>query len=277
MSRNPDLIESNESTSEPGDIAEAAAANSDSLRRSLVASINDVEQAFRRDHPLWWGVTLLGPFLVTIGILASMVVIGGVALASKYVTTALLTFFVLGRFVILCGSDEVTSGWAEQISLAPYQLFFLVTYMDFAVAFFVTFHMGILFRMPWIGEKIAALVSDGKFIMDHHPWIKRIALFGLILFVVFPTSTTGSIGGSIFGRLLGLGRFFTVAGVLIGSVIGNGLMFLFAKEINKYIGPESLWLKFLGVFILILGCVFVEWRYRQTKKRYLAKQDHGSS
>ena len=128
-----------------------------------------------------------------------------------------MAFFVLGRFIILMGFEgDVADKF--NVAMKPGELFAMVTYMDFMTALFVTFHMGFLFRMPYVGPKVATLVWDGKFIMDAQPWVKRMAFLGLVLFVIFPTSTTGSIGGSIFGRLLGLSRFLTVTGVLLGSI-----------------------------------------------------------
>jgi len=121
------------------------------------------------------------------------------------------------------------------------------------------------------------LVWDGKFIMDAQPWIKRVAFFGLVLFVVFPTSTTGSIGGSIFGRLLGLSRWLTVGGVLVGSILGNALMYAFSKQINQYIGPENYWIKILGVALLIVLVFMMEVRYRRVKNKFLDRQSPDQS
>jgi len=95
---------------------------------------------------------------------------------------------------------------------------------------------------------------------------------GLVAFVMFPTSTTGSIGGSIFGRLLGLSRFTTVAGVLVGSICGNGLMYLLSKQLNNYISKDDIWLKVVGALLIVALCVALEWRYRQVKKKFLAKE-----
>lgn len=202
------------------------------------------------------------------------------------------TFFIFGRFIVLVGTEgaAAVSETAEQgfkVLLSPGELFAMVTYMDFMVALFVTFHMGILFRLPNIGPKIAMLVWDGKFIMDAQPWIKRVAFFGLVLFVIFPTSTTGSIGGSIFGRLLGLSRWMTVFGVLLGSIAGNALMYAFSKQINQYIGPENYSIKIIGVALLIVLVFLMELRYRKVKNKFLDRQaaddtgtqsgDHGGS
>ena len=253
----------------------------DELRASLIHSITEFERLFRRQYPLIWGATLIGPVLLTVTLLVLMGLGQGWDLPRNYLWGSLATFFVFGRFVILVGQDGQTiaeaSSWFSELSLTPEQLFGLVTYMDVLIALFVTFHMGYLFRIPWLGQKIAGLASDGKFIMEQQPWLRRLAFFALVGFVIFPTSTTGSIGGSIFGRLLGLGRFRTVLGVVCGSLLGNALMYFFAKEINEWIGPDSFWLKMSGVLLLVIGVMFIELKYRKAKNRYLEDQQHRKS
>lgn len=238
--------------------------DADTLRDELVQSFTAFEASFRKRFPLIWLVTLLMPLVLTAIILALVAFLQSWELAGTFVSHAFLTFFIFGRFIILLGTEG-----DEQILLNPGQLFAMVTYMDFVVATFVTFHMGFLFRAPWIGPKISMLVWDGKFIMDSHPWLRRMAFFGLVTFVIFPTSTTGSIGGSIFGRLLGMSRVSTVLGVLLGSLAGNGLMYIFSKQINQYIGHDNYWLKILGAAILVLLAVLAEMRYRRVKQKYV--------
>lgn len=249
----------------------------DELRRALIDSITSFEKSFREDYPLIWGSTLVGPLLVTLLILIGLGIGYGWETPQRLVLASLATFFFFGRFVILIGQDPTsiseTPAWFSDLGLSPGQLFGMVTYMDVLTALFVTFHMGFLFRLPMLGPKIAGLASDGKFMMEQQPWLRRLAFFALTAFVIFPTSTTGSIGGSIFGRLLGLGRFRTVLGVMLGSLMGNAVMYFFAKEINQWIGPDSWWLKLAGVLLLIAGVMFIEWRYRKAKNKYLADQE----
>ncbi|MGI9515902.1 MAG: hypothetical protein ACR2NP_02550 [Pirellulaceae bacterium] len=245
----------------------------DEMRKSMIKTITDFERNFRKRFPLLWGATLIGPAVLTAVILVLIGLTTGWGLAWKFVMASVATFFVFGRFVILGGQEGQVEGLWEYVALSPGQLFWMVTYMDMMVALFVTFHMGILFRLPWVGEKIAGLASDGKFIMEMQPWLKRLAFVALVGFVIFPTSTTGSIGGSIFGRLLGLGRVRTVLGVIIGSILGNSIMLFFAKEINDFVGPNSTWIKLAGIPILIAGVMFIEWKYRQAKNRYLEAQE----
>lgn len=242
------------------------------LRNELLSSFNEFESSFRQNHTVLWWSTLLGPVVITAVLLFVLGVTVGWHYPQKLISHAILTAAFLGRFVILVGMEGEVEGQFD-ISLHPAELFGLVTYMDFTSAIFVAFHMGFVFRLPIIGDKISMLVWDGKTLLNAHPWIKRMAFAGLVLFVIFPTSTTGSIGGSIFGRLLGMSRWLTVGGVLLGSVLGNGLMFVFANQINQYIDPQDTWIKIVGIVILVSLVVLLELRYQRTKKKFFKKTD----
>ncbi|MEE2826514.1 MAG: hypothetical protein VYE64_07800 [Planctomycetota bacterium] len=247
----------------------STADNPEALHQQLLRSFTDFELSFRRRFPIIWLVTLLAPFVVSIGLILFFGFTDSWSFSRKLIGHAFMTFFVFGRLIILCGLDSNAQD-TYQIALSPAVLFGLVTYLDFMVALFVTFHMGFLFRIPYVGPKVAMLVWDGRFLLNAQPWVKRVAFFGLVVFVIFPTSTTGSIGGSIFGRLLGLSRYMTVLGILIGSFIGNGIMYLFAKQINQYITPDNVWLKVVGVLALVGLVALVEIRYRFVKRKYIA-------
>ncbi|MCH2182962.1 MAG: hypothetical protein MK108_13235 [Mariniblastus sp.] len=243
--------------------------NPEALHQQLLRSFTEFELSFRRRFPIIWLVTLLAPFVVSAGLIIFFGLTDSWSFSRKLVGHAFMTFFVFGRLIILCGLDSSAQD-TYQIALSPAVLFGLVTYLDFMVALFVTFHMGFLFRIPYVGPKVAMLVWDGRFLLNAQPWVKRVAFLGLVVFVIFPTSTTGSIGGSIFGRLLGLSRYMTVLGILIGSMIGNGIMYLFAKQINQYITPDNVWLKVVGVLALVGLVALVEIRYRFVKRKYIA-------
>jgi len=248
-------------------LASTSAKSPESLRVELLDSFTHFEEGFRKDYPLFWLVTLVGPAILTAAILVCLGLIFGWEFSYNVVVHAFLAFFVFGRFIVLLGMPDAVQQ-AYEVTMNPGELFALVTFMDVMVALFVTFHMGFLFRLPYLGPKIAALAWDGKYIMDAQPWIRRMALLGLVLFVMFPTSTTGSIGGSIFGRLLGLSRFLTVAGVMLGSILGNALMYSFSSKINQYIDPSNMWIKIAGGIILVGIFVLIEIRYQSVKKKY---------
>jgi uncharacterized membrane protein len=237
--------------------------DAESFRAALVKSLTTSERAFYTRYPMVWWISLMGPAVFTLLVLVFIGVISGLAVVRKYVVSAFLAFFIFGRFSIP-GATIIGTGITSE------ETCFMLIYMDLMVALFVSFHMGLMFRIPWVGPKLGALVYDGKYILDSHRWIKRFAFLGLIGLVVFPSTATGSIGGSIFGRLLGLGRSLTLFGIAIGTFIGNGIMYFFATQLEPYLDPTSTPMRIGGLAIIVAFIVLIEFRYRQLKKRYAA-------
>lgn len=232
--------------------------------------LHSTEEQFRAAHPLCWQLTLYGPVLLTAGILGVLLVHTGWEFTSKLVTSALVTVFFLGRFIILSGAQgtfQDTDG-----SLASEHLFALVCYLDVMTALMLAFHIGFLFRVPYIGPRVAALVTDGHFILDAQPWMRRATFIGLIAFVGFPLAATGSIGGSIFGRLLGMSRIATFFGIVTGTLLGNATMFWFSDMLGHFVDKENFYLKYGGLLIIAAIVVVLERRYRMLKNRYASGQ-----
>jgi len=64
------------------------------------------EALFRRDFPILWWLTLLGPFALTGAILLVVLESAGANIVWRLISTAFATFFFFGKFVILGGSDR---------------------------------------------------------------------------------------------------------------------------------------------------------------------------
>ena len=248
------------------------------IQHEIIESFEESEFSFRKNRPIVWLASLVGPLVVTAGILVLIGVFHGWDVVQKTVVAGAATFFLLGRFVILLGSDSAQSGESieEGAGLVGFmtsgQLFIMVTYMDVMTALFVAFHLGPLFRLPWVGKKISEMVADAQFILHTQPWMRRATFLGLVLFVIFPTSTTGSIGGSIFGRLLGLSRIQTLAAIFTGSVLGNGLMYFFSEQLRplKQMFQDSVPAQVGSIVAVIVIVVALERWFRIMKKRYIA-------
>lgn len=223
------------------------------------------EVAFRRTYPVVWVVTLVGPFVLTAVLLFLIRELAGTRVMWRLVSTAAATFFFFGKFVILGGNDgelaEVTAFFTAE------QLFLLVFYMDIMTASLLAFHLGFVFRMPVVGKKLRALAEDGQCILKSNSWMKRATFLGLIAFVMFPLAATGSVGGSIFGRLLGMSAVGTFAAIVLGNLIGCSLMYFGSELITRFIGRENP-LLLVGGMLVIGGLVFLlNHRYREFKRR----------
>lgn len=228
--------------------------------------LHSTESQFRLSHPWCWRLTLYGPIVLTGLVLVFLVFLTGWEFTTRIVTFATMTVLIFGRFIILSGSNgafQDTDG-----ALASEHLFAIVCYLDVMTALILAFHIGFMFRLPYIGPRISALVTDGHFILDSQPWMRRATFFGLIAFVGFPLAATGSIGGSIFGRLLGMSRTATFFGIVIGALLGNTVMFLFSDLLSHYLDKDNLYLK-IGGFVVIGVVIFVlERRYRKLREGF---------
>lgn len=250
----------------------------DLIHQGNVPTLEDLEANYRHVHPIAWWLALLGPFVITAFVLGLVYFVQGPDAVYSYVAAAATAFFAFGRFIILLGNSEPDpDGLFFLKHLDARNLFAMLTYLDVMVAMFVAFHMGIVFRLPLVGPKIASMVSDGTYILRKQPWIRRAAFIGLVGFVIFPTSTTGSIGGSIFGRLLGMKRWRVVGAILVGSVLGNGLMLLFSEQIEKYVPTDSWLLRIIGVGAMLVALVIFERNIRRLKERYLKEEQEAAA
>jgi len=235
--------------------------------------LHSTEGEFRKKHPLIWAGTLYGPILVTVIVLILVVVFCGWAFTRKIVTSTAIALFLLGRFIILSGGEgafDDTTG-----SLSSGQLFAVVSYLDLMTALVLAFHIGFLFKVLYVGPRVAALVTDGHFILDSQPWMRRATFLGLIAFVGFPLAATGSIGGSIFGRLLGMSRISTFVGIMIGTMLGNGAMYFFSDLMGNYVDKDNPYLKYGGFALVATLVIILERRYQKLRDRF-AKQSEAA-
>ncbi len=235
--------------------------------------LHSTEADFRREHPWVWGGTLFGPIVLTSVLLAGLYYYAGWAFATRLVSNTAFALWLVGRFIILSGAEGGVNDFEG--ALSSFQLFLLMCYLDVMMALILAFHIGFLFRLPFIGPRVAALVTDGHFILDAQPWMRRATFIGLIVFVGFPLAATGSVGGSIFGRLLGLSRPATFLGICIGSLIGNGLMYWFADIIDPWIDKDSNLIRFGGIAAILLIVIVLERRYQTLRRRFADSKVEG--
>jgi uncharacterized membrane protein len=194
------------------------------------------EETFRTCYPVAWWFTLLGPFLLTGALLAYIWAVAGTATVGRLVSTAAATFFLLGKLVILSGSSD---GSGQGAFFSPGELFALVFYLDVMTAWILTFHLGLLFKLPWVGDKMQAMVRDSENLVRSKPWLRRATFAGLVLYVLLPVAATGSVGGSVFGRLMGLSPLGTFTGTTLGNLISCLIAYFSGEVFHSYVGGDS--------------------------------------
>ncbi len=237
------------------------------VEQQLHEGYSEFETGFRHAHPVLWWSSLLAPPLASAVAVLLVYLAAGAEYTRQLLTMAFAALWFFGRFVILGGHDPDVAEYSGAMTSG--ELFLTVCFLDVMVAFVMAFHIGYLFRLPVVGPRIANLVADARFILDAQKWVKRVAFLGVVVFVSFPLQATGSVGGSLFGRMLGMSRIATFSATIVGSALGNGLMYLGSDLINSYVDKNHPLVKYGGVVLVVGLIVAINWWYQRKKRQYL--------
>lgn len=220
---------------------------------------NSLEQ---ESNELWKsspGVAIATLFIPVIAATAAAGVaftIGGAALVRR-LALAVVASAIAGRFIIWTGTQSDTG-----IGFSAAELATMVFVLDIVWAVVLTWHSGVLFRVPYIGPHLKTAVQEGNLLLKQNRWMRRMTLVAVFGFVMLPVSSTGSIGGSLLGRLLGLNRLATFLTVVCGSVVGGLLMLKFAETLAPWFEQHGPAVQYGTIAALILLGVILSRRYR---------------
>lgn len=217
----------------------------------------------RAAQPRWWWVTLIGPPLSFLLVLVVVAVVNDLQIARAVLARALISFFVVGRMAIL----EPTHHLSSEALLA------LIVYMDVAAAFFIAPHVGFLFSLPRVGPRLHVLVEDSEAVLARAEDKRWLTFLGLVAFVFIPVTATGSVGGAVLGRLLGLSRTLTIGAVLVGSTLCSGLMYSGSSLVRRYISPDAVGPKAVAVGIVVVFVYVLNRRYKAALRRVRRKRE----
>lgn len=203
-------------------------------------------------------LTLTVPIWFSLLALLGAVVWGGAELARRLVMVVAASV-VAGRLIILSGHNGDLPAGFSALELAV-----LVFCMDVIWAVVLTWHAGALFKLPWMGPRLKASVQEGTLLVRHHRWMRNLTVAAVLMFVMLPVSSTGSIGGSLLGRLLGLRKITTLMVVIIGSILGGGLMYLGAEALQPFFAESHPSIRYGGIAALALFLFVLSKRYRRS-------------
>lgn len=221
------------------------------------------EESLRKAHPAIWLLTLLGPPLSVLLLLGLVGLAAGSKSLHHLLVTMLATFFFFGRFIILAGADPETVQYRQFFT--PAQLAMLVFFMDSVTAILVAFHMNLLFRLPFLGTRLKLLTREGELLIESQKWMRRMTFLGVLVFVMVPLASTGSIGGALLGRLLGLTRLRAFAAVLVGSAFGCLLMYRGADVMHRCFDRDNPLVMGIAAGTVTALILLLNWRYRKLR------------
>jgi uncharacterized membrane protein len=222
--------------------------------------------------PCWWKAILANPYIT-----GSIKFILPFAIATA-LFTALYLIEPYQQFRTLSGLAALyffpPAGKESIIPIAilmgyPWWLITIVIFLiDVASALFVVWNFDLTLKIPLLGQLLEKGMTAARDYTEAQPWIRRLSTIGLIFFVFFPLQGTGTMNGSILGRLLGMDEARVFASVCVGSLASCLVISLGADVLLDVYQEDPI----LGVALLIAvalaaAAVVVGWRMRKERLR----------
>ncbi len=206
--------------------------------------ILEEQRALERRYRVLTKIHLALPPLLMLGAAAYLWSIERLA---TYAQAAATSFFALGKLIIVFGAaPDATFG------LDVLELIVMVVFMDILYAYFLAYNLHHVYRLRRLGPAIRRLHDYCRYVLDTRPWMRRWAFSGVAAFVLFPLTGTGAPGGSILGRIVGLGPGTTLFAIAFGSIVGCTLMAVFAAPLEPLFADiqDRLWFKAIGIAVI---------------------------
>lgn len=177
------------------------------------------------------------------------------------------SFFGLGKFLPLVATQEETFGY--------YDLGLVIWFMDTLTVLLLVYSVEALYRWGAAARLLRRIQDKAAIVIEAFPRFRRYAFVGLVLFVQFPVSGTGAIGGTFVGVLLHLHRGRIIAAVCLGGLLGGmGMAFLserFGRAIEAY--QDNPWIIALLVALLLGAILAMNHAYRRALRRRARHDD----
>ncbi|MAE75949.1 MAG: hypothetical protein CMJ85_03650 [Planctomycetes bacterium] len=174
------------------------------------------------------------------------------------------SFFLAGKFLPLLGLHP-------DIGFSPWELGIVIGIMDTCTALLIVYSLALFYRIPPLARLLGKANTNAHLVLNAYPRIRKFAIAGIVMFVLFPVAGTGAIGGSFIGALLGLHRLRVILAVAAGGFIGGLGMALIGvtsgDAIERYRGHPAL-------LAIVIGAVLVAiWGMNQAYRKALAQAE----
>ncbi len=118
--------------------------------------------------------------------------------------------------------------------------------IDICVSLFLIWNYDWVKKLPIVGPSLERTEAKGKEKVAKTRWFGK-ATFFLTTFVVFvPFSGSGGVGGTVFGRIVGLPPYKVLLAVAIGSSIGSTGFALLSEQLTRILGADNPVIYFLS-------------------------------
>ncbi len=200
----------------------------------------------------------LGPLLLAAAYIYSITLLYPDNFATVYTFMATFAFTPAGKFTA-SAMAPMFGTWQSALLLGT---------IDMLTGLFLIYNYDLTHKIPGVGRQLIKIEKKGATELQKRNWIRNVAFFGVVVFVAFPFYGTGSIGGSVVARIIGMKRWRAFLAVLVGAYGGTAVMAIFGASVAQAF-RTNLALG-VGVSIAVVGILTAAallWRRSRIKKR----------
>jgi uncharacterized membrane protein len=154
--------------------------------------------------------------------IASILALFGGAAAWLAVTQRADAQWMWGQMLGLAtlpGKYVIFSGLSEKSPLGPWELCVLAILVDVVNGATLAVGLGPLGRVPFVGPTLRRAHDRAEDVLKEYPRLRRMAFWGVVIFVYLPLPASGSIGGTFVGQIVGLSRSMGLWAVVLGGAL----------------------------------------------------------
>ncbi|MCD6476738.1 MAG: small multi-drug export protein [Candidatus Aenigmarchaeota archaeon] len=119
--------------------------------------------------------------------------------------------------------------FAIGIKTSIWKAILFMVFSDAMASLWIVWNLDLLKVVPFLGNLVEKSQAQGKRYLERNPKLRNFAFIGLITFVLIPLYGSGSILGSIIGKMISMKEYKIVIAVVIGSIIRLTIMGLIAQ------------------------------------------------
>lgn len=131
------------------------------------------------------------------------------------------------------GKLAIFSGLAPDSPLGPWGVATLGVAVDVVLSTTLSLGLGAFRRVPGVGAWLDNAHRQASAAMVQYPRLKRMAFWGVTVFVALPVPGSGWVGGTFAAQLVGLSRVMGVAAIAVGAAIIGVAFALLAQAVGK--------------------------------------------
>lgn len=139
-----------------------------------------------------------------------------------------------------------------------------IAFVDILIGLFLIWNFDYIYFIPLLGPWVKKVEAKGYKILARRYWVRQLAFWGLVLWVIIPFQGTGAVTASIIGRLIGMNKYLTWTAIIVGALAGCILIaYLVTGVLTVY--RQNLFIALGLISLIILISVFAYIKYWRVK------------